>query len=151
MAYCLIADVQTLIKWLTFAAGTKVTSTEVTDFHIAEADKFIDDKLSARYTVPITNTNDIKTLKYISERLAAVEAAMVLAVQAGGDIVEVVEQWKKDALARLELILTGATPLETTPITSSLEQTANGLWSYTACDPDAPEIQWKLGKDEDMW
>lgn len=78
MAYCTVTDVQTLIKSLVFGAGTKVTDTEITSYHIPMADAIIDGKLRKCYSVPISNTDDLKLLKPISMHLTAGIVARIL-------------------------------------------------------------------------
>jgi hypothetical protein len=52
MSYCGLEDIQRLLKWFTFSASSKITSSEVTSYFIPEADKIIDSKLQRVYTVP---------------------------------------------------------------------------------------------------
>ena len=62
MAYCLYTDVQKIIKWTTFSATSKVTTSDITNFFIPEADAYIDAKLERVYVVPITDSDDITIL-----------------------------------------------------------------------------------------
>jgi hypothetical protein len=142
MAYATLANVQALIKWVTFSASSKVTSTEVTDMHIVEADAYIDSKLCKKYQVPITNATDLKVLQFISTRLAAVKIAEILVLQTSGEMPAIVERWFMDANARLEEILNFTVDL---PSSTKLDST-RGLYSYT----DTEEIDpiWKIGEDQ---
>lgn len=148
MAYSALADVQRLIKWVEFDATSKVTSTEVTTYFIAEADTFIDAKLSRVYEVPITDSDDIDILKYISCRIAACEIANVLIVQANGDLSEIVQRWCEQAKERLLDILTQDILLENSTL---LDASGTGrLYSFTAHGNDtydAPDPIWYINNN----
>src|SRR4030042_841374 len=140
MAYSDYKDIQRLIKWVTFSATSKVTLNDITNEHIPDADKRINGLLERLYTVPITNSDDIETLKYISARYAAYEISQILILQASGEIPPVVKQWKKDAddvlnkIISLELDLPNSTKIANT--------NSARLYSYCADgddDNDAPE------------
>jgi hypothetical protein len=150
MAYSVLADVQSLIKWITFDATSKVTSTEVTSTFIAEADAYIDSKLERIYAVPVTDADDIEILRYISCRKAACAIAKVLMLQASGQFVEIVKSWCEDAETKLQEILDGTVTL---PNTTEVD-TTSGLYSYMAHgngDNDYAESEpiWK--RTEDQW
>jgi len=141
MAYSALADVQRLIKWVTFDATSKVTATEVTNYFIAEADTFIDSKLARVYEVPITNSDDIEIIKYISCRMAACEIAHVLILQADGDLPEIASRWCEQAKDRLLAILTqdillpNSTLLDASGTGRLYSFTAHGNDTYDAPDP----------------
>src|SRR4030067_2043296 len=147
MAYSDYNDVQRLIKWVTFSTTSKVTLSDITNEYIPDADAKIDGLLERLYVVPITNATDIEKLKYISARFAAAEVAQVLVLQASGDIPNVVKEWKKDAQAVLDKILT----LEYDLVNSTkLALTHGRFYSYCASgddDNDAPERVWQDGVD----
>lgn len=71
MAYCAVADVQSIFKSMTFATDTKVTTTEITNTHIPQADSIIDSHLRKVYSVPLTDATDLVLLKHISMNLTA--------------------------------------------------------------------------------
>ena len=149
MAYSTVSDVQSLVKWITFGSSSKVTSTEVTDFHIVNADAYIDAKLGAKYVVPITDSDDIKILNFISARLAACKVAEILVLQTSGRLPEIVSKWCKDAEKRLNDILDFDILLPN----STKHDSTRGLWSYTAhgdADNDYAETDpvWELSKDQ---
>jgi len=142
MAYATLANIQALIKWVTFSASSKVTSTEVTDIHIAEADAYIDSKLGKKYQVPITNATDVKILQFISARLAAVKIAEILVLQTSGEMPAIVTRWYDDANKRLEEILDFTVDL---PNSTKLDST-RGLYSYT--DTEDIDPIWKLSEEQ---
>ena len=148
MAYSTVTNVQALIKWITFSASSKVTSTEVTDTHIVEADAYINSKLSKKYATPITNSTDIKVLQFISSRMAACKIAEILILQTSGEMPAIVERWYLDANTRLDEILNFTVDL---PNSTKLDST-RGLYSFTAYGngtEDAPDPQWEL--NEEQW
>lgn len=151
MAYCGLADVQKLLKWFTFSASSKVTSTEVTSYYIPEADQTIDAKLQRVYTVPITDSDDIEILKFISCRIVACEIAHVLVLQADGEISEIVKRWCEQAKERLEQIMTQEILL---PNSTLLDSSDGGrLYSFTAhgsstLGEEAPDPTWNMNTDQ---
>lgn len=148
MAYSTIADIESLIKWTTFSTTSKVTTSEVTEY-IVEADTYINSKLERIYNVPITDSDDIEILKYISSRFAAVEVAQVLILQAGGEVPTIVKEWLARAKERLEKILNLEIDL---PNSTKIDLSTHGkLYSFTAYgddENDAPTPQWNTGVDE---
>lgn len=145
MAYCTVDDVQKLLKWFTINSTSKITSTEVTNSWIPEADTTIDAKLQRVYTVPITDSDDIEILKYISCRIVACEMAHVLILQADGKISEIVQRWCTQATERLNAILSQEILL---PNSTLLDSSDGGrLYSFTAHGNgtyEAPDPQWYL-------
>lgn len=139
MAYSTYSDVASLIKWTTFTTTSKVTTTEIGTI-ISEIDAMIDSALSKRYVVPITDSEDLKIMKYISSRLSAVEVAHILVLQASGEIPEVVNYWKEQAMLRLESIVNGDLELTGSTVTDSTSGWANDTVS---ADPI-----WKLREDQ---
>ena len=71
MAYSTTTDIQRLFRNYTFDGSSNPTDSEVANPHISQADAYIDSRLRRRYTVPITDSDDIEVLQYVSERLAA--------------------------------------------------------------------------------
>ena len=147
MAYCELADVQKLLKWFTFTSSSKITSDEVTNYYIPEADTIIDSKLQRVYEVPITDTDDIEIIKFISCRMVACEIAHVLVLQADGEISDIVKRWCEQAKERLNDILTQDILL---PNSNLLDDTDGGrLYSFTAhgstdLGEEAPDPIWRL-------
>ncbi|MFA5731861.1 MAG: hypothetical protein WC934_07640 [Acidithiobacillus sp.] len=149
MAYSDYNDIQKLIKWVTFSATSKVTLTDITNEHIPDADSKINGLLERLYVVPITNSDDVDKLKYISARYAASEIAQILVLQASGDMPNIIREWKKDADSRLEQILSLQMDL---PNSTKISST-NSARFYSFCadgddDNDTPERQWKDGVDQ---
>lgn len=150
MAYCTISDVQKLIKWFTFSATSKVTSTEVTDYYIPEADTIIDSKLERVYTVPITDSDDIEILTYISCRIVACEIAHVIVLQAGGEVSEIVNRWCTQAKEKLNDILNQTISLSNSTLLDSSDS-GGRLYSFTAhgnSENDVPSPIWKIGTQQ---
>ena len=151
MAYCELEDVQKLLKWFTFGAFSKVTSSEVTSYFIPEADKIIDSKLQRVYTVPITDSDDIEILKYISCRIVACEIAHVLVLQSSGEISPIVNRWCDQAKEKLDALLTQDILL---PNSTLLDNVDGGrLYSFTAhgsstLGEEAPDPTWNMGVDQ---
>jgi hypothetical protein len=149
MAYSTIDDVQALIKWLIFTASSKVTSADVTNIHIPEADAYIDSRIASVYVTPITDATDLKVLKFISERIAACNIAKILVLQTSGDLPEIVKTWCDDAETRLNEIVTKTITLpNTTP-----QDSTRGLYSFTAhgsADNDYDDVDplWCLDKEQ---
>jgi hypothetical protein len=145
MAYCVLADVQKLIKWAEFNSNSKVTATEVTNEFIPEADTIINSKLSRVYVTPITNTDDLKIIKYIACRMVACEIAHVLILQASGDISDIVLRWCEQAKDRLNSILTQDVLLTGSTL---LDDVGGGrLYSFTAfgnSENEAPDAKWRM-------
>lgn len=137
MAYSTYSDVQKLFTGITFSASTPVTTTEITSI-IVEVDAMIDARLRARYTVPITDTDDLPALRYISARFAAQEVWDILysetmaganpnAPQEGAS-----RLWERRAEALLSKIESGEVPLDT-----ALNQVATWGGRYESDDdPD---------------
>lgn len=148
MAYSTVANVQTLIKWTTFSSTSKVTTTEVTEF-INEADAIINNRISSVYQTPITDSDDIEILKYISCRLAAFEVANALVLQTAGKLPEITSKWKEDADKRLMQIISRDLLLPN----STENDSTRGLYSFTSHgnsdnDHESTGPQWKLGSDD---
>jgi len=148
MAYCSIADIQRLMKWFTFSASSKVTTTDVTTYYIPEADTIIDSKLQRVYEVPITNADDINIIKFISCRICACEIANVLMLQASGELSDIVQRWCDQAKEKLEAILTQDILL---PNSTLLDSSGTGrLYSFTAHGNDtyeAPDPIWYMNNN----
>lgn len=145
MAYCELEDVQKLLKWFTIDSNSKITSDEVTNSWIPEADETIDAKLQRVYTVPITNADDIEILKYISCRIVACEMAHVLVLQANGKISDIVMRWCTQAKDRLDAILNQEILLPNSDLLDSAD--GGRLYSFTAHGNDtydAPDPIWYL-------
>lgn len=145
MAYSVRADVQRLIKWITFSETSKLTNDDI-DGMISEADARIDGMIGNIYEVPVTDSSDKKILTFASTRLAAYEAAKVLIVQAGGDLPAVVEGWKSSADNYIAKLVSRTIVLVNTSKRARPE--TSGLYSYTADDVDAPDRTWELEKDQ---
>lgn len=144
MAYCTIADIQRLMKWFTFSATSKVTTTDITTYYIPEADTIIDSKLGRVYETPITDSDDLDIIKFISCRIVACEVGHVLVLQASGDLSDIISRWCEQAKEKLNAILTQDILLSG----STLLDTSDGrLYSGTAHgtdDEDAPAAIWKM-------
>jgi hypothetical protein len=151
MSYCGLEDVQKLLKWFTFSSSSKVTSSEVTSYFIPEADNIIDSKLQRVYTVPITNSDDIEILKYISCRIVACEIAHVLVLQSSGEVSPIVNRWCEQAKEKLDDILTQDVLL---PNSTLLDDADGGrLYSFTAhgsstLGEEAPDPIWNMNVDQ---
>ena len=151
MAYCELADVQKLLKWFTFSATSKITSTEVTSYYIPEADSIIDGKLQNVYKTPITDSTDVEILQYISCRMVACEIAHVLILQSDGDLSDIAKRWCEQAKEKLQDVLDRKILLAN----STLLDTGNRLYSFTAhgstfLDEESPADSptWKMGTDQ---
>jgi len=146
MAYCTADDVQVLIKNITFGTDTTVTTDELTNYHIPAADAYIDSRLRKFYTVPITNTDDLKLIKFISMTLAAAHALGVMfdtTTQERG-ATNPAERRLQQALNLLDQIEQGVITLKTTRNET--------LWSfgqtiYDATDQTKIEPQVTLDKE----
>jgi len=147
MAYCTASDIQSLIKWIVFSASSKVTLSDLENFYIPEADKYIDSVLGSVYAVPVANADDIKILTFISARLVAVQVAHVLVSQAGGEPPKIIQVWQSDAERRLKDLRELKILLPNTN-QCKVPESASGLWSHTASDTSSEET-WKL--NEDQW
>lgn len=145
MAYSVTADVQRLIKWITFGDTSKLTSSDITAI-IAEVDAAIDGQIGQIYSVPVSNATDVKIVGYASARLAAYEAAKILINQAGGDLPQAVEEWKSDAEKRVAAVLERRIMLENT--SRRTISTGQGIYSHTAHHVDRKERTWKIGTDQ---
>ena len=72
MAYSITSDIQALFAGkITFEGHSTLSSTDLTNLHIPAADAIIDGRLRDLYTVPITDSDDLKLLKNISRYLTA--------------------------------------------------------------------------------
>lgn len=142
MAYCDSSDIQSLIKWVTFSATSKVTTTELQEY-ISESDTIIDAKLDRIYQVPITNADDINILKYISARLTASEVAQILVLHSAGQIPPVIKKWQDSAYEQLEKIVEGIIELPN----SAKATNSKGLYSYTADKNNNCTAVWSMKDD----
>jgi len=141
-------NIQTLIKWCTFSDTSKITVTEIQQF-INDADAYIDSVLYKLYVTPITNYLDIEVLKPISARLAAIEIAHVLIVQAGGECPVIVQHWEEQVKDKLDKLLSYTIVLPN----STRQVVSRGLYSYTAhgnADNGniATEPEWELAEEQ---
>jgi hypothetical protein len=154
MSYCGLEDIQRLLKWFTFSASSKITSSEVTSYFIPEADKIIDSKLQRVYTVPITDSDDIEIIKFISCRIVACEISHVLVLQSSGEISPIVNRWCEQAKEKLDAILTQDILLPNSTLLDDSGDSGGRLYSFTAHGSDtlgkeAPDPIWY--SDTDQW
>lgn len=150
MAYSTIDDVQKLLKWFEFSSTSKVTSDEITNEFIPEADNIIDSKLGRVYQLPI-HPDDIEILTYISCRMVACEVSHVLILQTSGDLSDIAMRWCDQAKERLEEILTQDILLPNSTLLDSTQAHGGRLYSSSAFGTDtqpAPETIWKMGTQQ---
>jgi hypothetical protein len=153
MSYCGLEDIQKLLKWFTFSASSKITSSEVTSYFIPEADKIIDSKLQRVYIVPITNSDDIEIIKFISCRIVACEIAHVLVLQSSGEVSPIVNRWCEQAKEKLDAILTQDILLPNSTLLDDSGGSGGRLYSFTAHGSDtlgeeAPDPIWNMNTDQ---
>jgi len=147
MAYTTYQEVDRLLKWFSFSASSKVTITDVNTYFIPEADVIIDGYIGRIYELPITDSDDLLILKYISTRICACEIAHVLVLQASGEISPIVQRWCDSAKQKLQDIMSRKLPLP-----NSTLKTTNRLYSFTShgnADYEAPDPKWLM--DEEQW
>jgi hypothetical protein len=84
MGYCLVTDVASDFKNITFDATSTVTDTEVQNF-IDQESAFIDSMICSVYAVPVTGVNSLLILKRIAIFLAADRVRHVLYTKTGQD------------------------------------------------------------------
>lgn len=140
MPYASISDVQNLIKWTTFTHTSTVTRQQISR-ELENADAEINSRIGRLYQVPVEDENDRKLLAYISARLTAYEIAKILVAQAGGELPEVVVQWKNSAEERLGKIINEELVLQNT---DTRMERADGLSSGMK----GKEPVWKKGVDQ---
>jgi hypothetical protein len=118
MAYCVVADVQTEFKAVTFSNSTAITTAQVGAF-ITQADAFINSRIGLIYQTPIVSGDGLEVLKEISIKLVSHRIKKILEVKTGGtqaDQGEVAND-RKEALEMLkqivdkEIVLDGAQQL----------------------------------------
>jgi len=143
--YCEVQDVQRFIKWVKFGEESKPINNQDVEYFIDESDAEIDGRIGSVYEVPIQDENDRKIVGYISARLTAYTVAKILVGQAGGEIPDTIQEAKKEADKRIEDILARKVILENTPIRARRH---SALYSYTAHNPEAPDIKWQLDKEQ---
>lgn len=146
MGYCELADIQKLMKWFEFSETSKVKASDITTYWIPEADSVIDSKLQRIYNTPITDSDDIEILQFISCRIVACEVANVLMLQADGEISDIVKRWCDMAKEKLQDILDRKILLPN----STLKDSGDRIYSFTAhgsdfLGEDAPTTPiWKI-------
>jgi len=77
MAYCIVSDVQSMFKNITFAATDAITDTEVSNW-IDEESAILDSLLRARYNIPLTGTNSLEVLKKVCAFIVAGRVDVIL-------------------------------------------------------------------------
>lgn len=117
MPYCDLDDSQALIPlslWNHDGSSPEPSLADATEW-ITEADAEIDSKLSARYTVPITDAGALNVVKQISAALVAERIwGVVFTGQTGApDVPQHIKDMRKllDGLAAGAFPLDGATPI----------------------------------------
>lgn len=129
MAYCINTDVQNEFKSLPVGA-TGILTTDKIDGFIAQADAYIDGRLSTVYQTPITGSNSLLIVKQISIDLVAQRIAHIMEVKGitpKGDqyipknLGEKAEN-RLDMIVEKKILLSDATEVSTT----------GGVSSYTS-------------------
>lgn len=85
MAYATASNVQDEFKSVDFtASGAAISTAKVTEW-IAQAESYINAKISSRYTVPVTSSDATPLLKMISIAIVKCRIETILAVKAPVD------------------------------------------------------------------
>jgi len=142
MSYCVTDDVSSEFKSIEFNSDSPVTDDKVTEF-IAQADAFIDGKLTLKYATPITGAKSLLTIKTISIWLVADRVSKILQVKSATESTNTAEKsLRQMALDLLKDILDGKFSLsDATPAS-----TGSGFKSY-ANDNDL-DYTFHSGTDE---
>ena len=75
--YCTVAEVQSEFSDTTFGSSTSVTSTEVTAL-IEEFSEYVNQRISNRYTTPITDAEALLVIKIIVKYLVVAKVLRIL-------------------------------------------------------------------------
>jgi len=144
MAYSVLADVQSEFKDIEFTATTKITSTEITDPFILQADAEINARIGLRYVVPITGTESLKIMKMLSVWITADRISKILRIKTKTEEDTTAEKsLRQMANELIDKIVAGTFLLSD----ATLKSSANGFKSY-ANDND---LDYTFHKNTDEW
>ena len=146
MAYCTASDIQEDFAGMSFTSGSKVTAEAVGNF-ITDADALINSYLAGRYSVPITGTAALATVKLLSRSLVADKVKGILeikqATNQGANQNVRSGMSTRDVLRMLEDLRDGKAQLTD----ATLVTAHGGISSFNVREGKTSEFQ----KDEQQW
>lgn len=120
MSYCTVQDLEGYFLNKSFKCGDYLTNGKAEGFIIADA-AIIDASLRVRYTLPITNVNDLQILKSINEKMAVGTIDDIFREKGDDGTFERGRNTRKEALDMLKQIKEGDLILESTGNTSPIK------------------------------
>lgn len=129
MAYSSTTYVQAEFKKLDFSATGATVDTTKAGYFLAEADAYIDSRLSGKYRVPLTSPNGLLIARTISTLLVADRVRKILEVsgQDPGKNQSAIKDENKTAMSMLGDLVSGKTYLPSEILASS----DDGVKSFT--------------------
>ncbi len=126
--YCTVTDIEAYYLNKTFKCADWITNSEVETFINSESAS-IEAQISARYSFPITNKNDLMILKMIVEKFVVAIVDDIIRDRDKEGRFTRQRDCRKEADALLKLILEGALVLQATQVSSTIrfnDQTSDG-------------------------
>jgi len=139
--YCNASSVEAWFPGVVFSADTKVTATRVAAL-IARHSAYIDSRLDAVYTVPITGTNALLIVGEICELLTAADVEVVLKSGLGRQSDEEFIDLRQLAEDKIKKIEEGEISL-----TDAATKTENDFYNYNEENDIDPIIK----RDSEQW
>lgn len=120
MGYCTVQDLEGYFLNKSFKCGDYLTNGKADDFIIADT-AIINASLRGRYTLPITNTNDLIILKIINEKMVVGTIDDIFREKSEDGTFERGRNTRKEALDMLKQIKEGTLILESSGKTSTIK------------------------------
>jgi hypothetical protein len=129
--YCTVEDLESYFLNKSFNCGDYLTNGKADGFILCDA-AIIDAALKTRYSLPITNTNDLMILKSINERMVVGTIDDIFREKNADGQFERGRNTRKEALDMLKQIKDGDMVLESTGNTSAIK--------FNTTDSDGNEV-----------
>ena len=118
--YCAVTDVEAYYNGVDFDSTTYVTETEVTAF-ITQETSFIDANLKRKYSLPISDSDDLNILKLICAKLVVGTIDEIIREKSPVEGQERGRNYRKEALNLLKDVSTGKLILNQTEKSSCIK------------------------------
>ena len=120
MGYCTTQDIEDYFLNKSFKCGDYLTNGKADGFIAADA-ALINSSLRVRYTIPITNTNDLMILKMINEKMVVGTIDDIFREKKEDGAFDRGRSTRKEALVMLKQIKNGDLILESSGNTSTIK------------------------------
>lgn len=133
--YCTVEDIEQYFLGKSFQCGDYLTNGKAKEFIICDA-ALIDASLRSRYSLPITNTGDLRILKIINEKMVVGTIDDIFREKTEDGQFERSRGMRKDALAMLKQIKNGELVLNSAGLTSPIK--------FNSTDSDGNDMEYRF-------